>query len=86
MFRVSYVPFGGDMSPPQRPWSLALFRWGLQITAVMHDNWMVSVAAVCRARMDILRAELVFQAACEHKAVMREQPGAGAGAVGLVAA
>jgi hypothetical protein len=44
----------------------------------MHDNWMVSVAAVCRARTDILRAEPVFQSACEHKAVVREQPGAGA--------
>ena len=49
----------------------------------MHDNWMASVAAVCRARMDILRAESVFQAACEHE-VVGEQPGAGA--VGLVVA
>lgn len=38
---------------------------------------MVSVAAVCRARTDILRAEPVFQAAYEHE-VVREQPGAGA--------
>jgi hypothetical protein len=49
----------------------------------MHDNWMVSVAAACRARMDILRAEPVFQAAYEHE-VVGEQPDAGA--VGLVAA
>jgi hypothetical protein len=25
LFRVSNVPFGGDMSPPQTPWPLALF-------------------------------------------------------------
>jgi hypothetical protein len=34
-----------------------------QVAADMHDNWMVSVAAVCRARADILRAEPVFQPA-----------------------
>jgi hypothetical protein len=39
----------------------------------MHDNWMVSVAAVCRARTGILRAEPVSQAASEHE-VVREQP------------
>ena len=48
----------------------------------MHDNWMVSVAAVCRARTDILCAEPVFQAAGEHEVA----GGPGAGAVGLLVA
>jgi hypothetical protein len=38
----------------------------------MYDNRMVSVATVCRARMDILRAEPVLQAA--HEVVVRVQP------------
>jgi hypothetical protein len=45
--------------------------------ADMHNNLVVSMAALCCARMDILRAEPVLQAAYEH-GVVRERPGPGA--------
>jgi hypothetical protein len=55
------------------------------VAADMHENWMVSVAAVCRARTDILCAEPMFRAACEHE-VVGDRPGAGAvGAAGGLA-
>lgn len=44
--RVSHVPFGGDMSPPAEPLATGIFRWRLQITAV-----------ICAYALNVTRAD-----------------------------
>jgi hypothetical protein len=66
------------MSPPQSPWSLALFRWGLQITGVMRVSRLVPdtrvaaqnrhsgvpvIAGCCHARIRLRPARFVRVAA-----------------------